>query len=473
MGVSTVLIASLFFTTPSPVDMPKAEGWIVREKDRIRVEDRFDVDDLWYARTVTGCWLENEGERAFLLADLAYLPPALGGKKTRAEYETTLTVPDRRDPYQLRQQLNGVSPVPVTEEYTRPRQLPRGMKEVRYYEGTNLLDIVCAFRPEGADHWSAAVGELADGDDREEKRRIFEDEFWKELKANEELRTRNGELRTGKSSKRRGKGGPSERELLKRDAAHSVAAYDFWHCTPGEDFVILDDLEDGRAFVASLTNDLTVWRGRFAAALPPLADTTNTLSVARIYRSRADFLVAAGEEMQWSAAYWNVARRELVACLPTDGSLAELRRTFRHEAFHQYLSYATAMLQVSPWLNEGYAQYFEDECRDTFDFTFDEEQWDEAELALPGLFAMDYAQFYAGTDAQRRANYRLAWSVVYFMEQGMREVRHDPFRDLKRKYFAELASSRDMRKASSAAFGSEDALKLFCNEWKKFWKNRH
>lgn len=237
--------------------------------------------------------------------------------------------------------------------------------------------------------------------------------------------------------------------------------------------MILDDLKDGRAFVSSLTNDLAVWRGRFAAALPPKADTTNTLSVARIYRDRSDFLLAAGEDMQWAAAYWNVRRRELVACMPADGSLAELRRTFRHEAFHQYLSYATAMIQVSPWLNEGYAQYFEDEGRDTFDLKVTEEQWDEVELSLPALMAMDYAQFYAGTDAQRRTNYRLAWSVAYFLEQGAREVPHDPFRNLKRLYFETLSETRDMRKATEAAFESEDALKLFCNEWKKFWKNRH
>jgi len=302
-------------------------------------------------------------------------------------------------------------------------------------------------------------------------RKLFEDGFWKELAENERLRPRPDASRALSTAKRK-KGALSERELLKRDAAHSVAAYDFWHCTPGEDFVILDDLKDGRSFVASLTNDLAVWRGRFAAALPTEVDTSDTLSVARIYRNRSDFLAAAGEDMQRAAAYWRVSRRELVACLPSDGNLAELRKTFRHEAFHQYLSYATAMIPVSPWLNEGYAQYFEDEGRDTFDMKIPEERWDEIELALPGLMMMDYAQFYAGTDTQRRTNYRLAWSVVYFMEHGMRDVSHDPFRDLKRLYFQEHARSKDMRKATLAAFGSEERLILFCNEWKKFWKIR-
>ena len=471
--MTAFLLASLFFTTPAPLDMPRAEGWVVTEKDRVRIEDRFDVEDLWYSRAVTGCWLENEGERAFLLADLSYLPPAVGGRMTRSDYEGTLVRPDRRDQHQLLTQLRQVSPILLSGEFVRARQLPHGMKEVRYYEGTNALDIVCAFRPEGSDRWLAAVWELAEGDDREEMRKSFEGSFWKELGergiGNGESGKGNGESGKGKRGK---KGRLSERELLKRDAAHSVAAYDSWHCTPGEDFVILDDLKDGRTFVASLTNDLAVWRGRFAAALPPVTDTSEALSVARVYRNRADYLLAAGEEMKWSAAYWCVSRRELVACLPADGSLAELRRTFRHEAFHQYLSYATAMIPTSPWLNEGYAQYFEDEGRDTFDLAFTEERWDEAELALPGLLMMDYRQFYDGSDAQRRLNYRLAWSVAYFLEHGAPEVAHEPFRDLKRLYLESHAKTKDMRKATAACFGTEDNLKLFCNEWKKFWKAR-
>ena len=45
--MTSLLIASLFFTTPSPVEMPKAEGWIVRDRGVTRIEDRFDVNDLW------------------------------------------------------------------------------------------------------------------------------------------------------------------------------------------------------------------------------------------------------------------------------------------------------------------------------------------------------------------------------------------------------------------------------------------
>jgi len=473
-----LLLSSLFFTTPAPLDMPRAEGWLVTEGGREHFEDRYSVGDLWHNRTVTGYWLEDDGVRGFLLADLEYLPPSVPAVTTRAEYERTLVRADKRDDRQLLcqlQQLASVYPLAVSEKYARPHQLPRGMKAVRYYEGTNLQHIVCAYLPEKGDHWSVVVWELAEGDDREEMRRTFEENYWEELK--EADRRREAPAETDKAAsgarRRRRSAALSERGLLKRDAAHSVAAYANWHCTSGEDFIVLDDLRDARLFVTSLTNDLAKCRGRFAAVMPTVVDTTNVLSVARLYRRRADFLIAAGEDMQWTAAYWNSRRRELVACLPENGGFEQLRRTFRHESFHQYLSYATAMIPVSPWLNEGYAEYFEEEGAELHELTLTDEQWDEAELALPALLALDYTGFYAGTDVQRRSRYKLAWSVAFFIEHGLRDIPHDPFRTLKADYFRNLSRTRDMQQATAACFGSRERLEQFANEWKKFWKNRH
>ena len=175
--------------------------------------------------------------------------------------------------------------------------------------------------------------------------------------------------------------------------------------------------------------------------------------------------------MEWSAAYWSQERRELVAHLPMDGE-AKLLETIRHEAFHQYLSYAASMIPASPWFNEGYAQYFEDE--DSRDWGEGIDAGPEAlkRLAqtLPGLMMMDYDEFYGGSDAARRMKYRLAWSIAVFVEKGAPEVRFRPFAKLKADYFEALLESRDMKRATLAALlGDEDKTKLFVEEWVKFW----
>ena len=177
--------------------------------------------------------------------------------------------------------------------------------------------------------------------------------------------------------------------------------------------------------------------------------------------------------MMWSAAYWSPQRRELVAYLPPDGG-QELLRTIRHEAFHQYLSYATSMISASPWLNEGYAQYFEDDGNADWGegIELTDENLDRMAAAIPSLLLMDYAQFYDGNDFARRFKYRLAWSIVRFLEKGADEVRLKPFAGLKQRYVEALLETRDMRRATSAAFKDEDLLKKFIAEWKKFWKNQ-
>jgi hypothetical protein len=259
-----------------------------------------------------------------------------------------------------------------------------------------------------------------------------------------------------------------ERELLRNDARRSVAAYSSWRATDGAEFTVLDDLGGHSEFLVSLTNDMSVMRKRYRDAMPSPLFTSNVLSVARIYASRADYLDAVGTNMTWTQAYWSPLRRELVAYLPFCGE-RELMKTIRHEAFHQYLAYASSMIPASPWFNEGYAQYF-DEGPDGPSFVDPCDLVEQADTNLPTIFMMDYDEFYAGTDMERRLKYRLALSVAYFIEKGAPKIAREPFKNLKRDYMGSLLKNRDMRKATSDAFGSEENFRRFIAEWKKFWQ---
>jgi len=454
--MTLLFAASLFFTTPAPLDLPRAEAFLVRDGDVRRLEDRYNTFDLWMSRAVIGRWLDDDS-RLFVLARLDCLPPALldAPSETRKDYVAGVEKADPKEKKDLKRMVELLSPVEPAEEFKPPRQLPHGYKDVRYCHGTNTSAIVCAFRPEKSPTWYLASWELAEGDEFDEKLAEFEKEFLSK-------RVWEG-VGVGV-----GVGGGGERDLLRADVRHGVAAYENWHATDSADFIVVDDLET-RGFTTSITNDLPLWRKRFAEVLPTPIDGTNVLAVARIYRDRDDYLDAAGDDMAWSAAYWSPSRRELVACLPPDGDTRALRRTIHHEAFHQYLSYATAMITTSPWLNEGYAQYFEDDAKPP-EWTL--EQVDKLAVSLPAIFAMDYKQFYGGTDAERHLKYRLAWSIAVFIEKGAPLVRFEPFKNLKRDYIEALLKTHDMRQATDAAFGSADKLAQFVTEWKRFWKNQ-
>ena len=472
-----LLAASLFFTNPSPLEMPKAQAFLVKEGDVRRLEDRFDKTELWISRAVDGDWRDDDG-REFLLATLDTVAPPLTADKTvtRSEYVAGTAQIGKKDFHDLFVAIDKLSPVEPSEEFFHPRQMPRGYKDVRYYQGTNELAIVCAYLPEKADCWSLAAWTLAEGDDIGEQTKVFEDEFLaKERPALDERRAKEAAAAKKKDGPRGTAKAPlpSERELLRADARHSVALYDAWRVTDGDEFTVLDDIGNARSFTVALTNDLKRMRTAYSAAIPSPIDGSNVLCVARIFATRAEYLDALEAndhgDMEWSAAYWSPKRRELVAYLPQDGS-EKLLETIRHEAFHQYLSYATSMISASPWLNEGYAEYFEKgpdgpESIDTEGLLAYAEQ-------LPALMMMDYGEFYAGTDEERHLKYRLALLIAVFLEKGAPEVRFQPFKDVKRDYLKSLFETKDMRKATATAFKDKDTLTLFVREWKKFWKEK-
>lgn len=459
-----LLLASLFLTNPAPLEMPRAEAYLVRADGKSRLEDRFSRLDLWTSRTVEGRWVDDEG-RVFTLATLAVRPPAVAAEATvtRAAYVASCVAIDRKKRAQVRDAIARLAPIALAEEPTPPRRRPRGFADVDYWQGTNTTALVCAFRPEKADVWRLATWTLADGDDPDAAREAFEEEFLRQ------------EARNVPPSVRCTAG--DEATLLRADAHHSVSAYANWRATDAATYVVLDDLPPTSPFVASLTNELPRLHAAYAATLPTPLDGTNVLCVARVYANRAEYLAALALEdrtnMAWSAAYWSPARRELVAYLPPDGT-AELLRTIRHEAFHQYLSYATAMLPTSPWLNEGYAQYFEDPGSTAWGVDADLSPEGLARLAdfLPSLLALDYAAFYGGSDAERRLTYRLAWSVAVFLEKGASEVRFAPFKDVTRDYVEALLATRDPRAATAAAFRNDETVRLFQSEWLRWWKTR-
>jgi hypothetical protein len=466
-----LLAAGLFFATPAPLEMPRADAFFVKTAaGAMRLEDRYDPFDLWLARALIGRWEDAEG-RVFALARLSETCPRFAGaRQTRSSYARAAVAFDPRDKTAetlLETAVDFLSPVEPDFASASPRADVRGIKDVRYYEGTNETAVVCAFLPEKAPYWYYASWTLAPGDDREACRGRFEDEIlsrWPQIVSGrlpDEARRLRGPAAV-----------PSdERALLRADTRASVANYPSWRVTDAETFSVLDDLGSSREFVAALTNDLSAMRARYAEVMPSPVDGSNVLAVARLFRDRGDYLLAAGSNMAWTAAYWSRQRRELVAYLPPEGEGA-LLKTVRHEAFHQYFSYACAMIPPSPWLNEGYAQYFEDETDDVWAREGDRPDPELAAALLPAVFAMDYAQFYDGDDEARRLKYRLAWSVAYFLEHGAPSVRFRPFETLKRDYLDALFETKDMRAATAAAFRTREAFELFVSEWKKFWWSR-
>ena len=477
--ISSIIAASLLFTEPAPLEMPLASAYVVRdEESQLRLEDRYKASDLWYSRELVGRWADADG-RIFLVARLDAIPPVSPGETvTRTVFTGCLSPIDVKDVAARDAAARHFLPFDMPDEIEPEdkRNNIDGMKEAIMLHGADEEYVACLFLPEKSSAWYLACWKLVEGDDHEYAVERFEDEIlreWasvvkKDLRTEKDYATRKPLPKKASAEKRKI---PPERELLRADVRHNLANYPDWNVTDGEEFTIADDLPySSRKSIVALTNDMQKMRARYAKVMPAVVTVTNSLCVARLFKNRDEYQAALKvtdqPDMSWSAGYWCPWRRELVTHLPPQG-FDQFLRCVRHEAFHQYLSYACAMNYPSPWFNEGYAEYFEDEDSPDWGMEVDLDQ--VAEL-LPGLLQMESDEFYAGTDIERHLKYRMAWSIAYFLEKGADKVSGKPYKNVKRNYIATLVKTHDMHKATDAAFAGEAYVEKFVAAWLKFWK---
>ena len=369
----------------------------------------------------------------------------------------------------------------VTGELDPPEKPRRS--ERRNFEETvrfpaQSRTIVYAFRPRlpgrgrHAD-WYLVVYEVAESEDFDEAEERFDRDFLDAVEA----------LSAPDNAKSKENGGTgqeqSEQDLLREAIRRSTVNYAEWSTVEGEGTILRDDLPGYLAadLRRSATNLLPRLRRSYSAIAPsPLVDPDRIAAI-RVFDRRADYLACVGLDYKWTAAVWSPLRRELIAYLPESGVEA-LRATLRHEAFHQYLAYAGAMITAAPWFNEGHAMLFEHSHFDLDGAIVFDPDPEAAALVranrsafaetIPEILKMNYDEFYAGTQEAREAKYAIVWSIAYFLQKGAPEVRFRPFENLRSDYMKALVRTRSMQEATRAVLDSEKT-ELLVEEWLKFW----
>lgn len=464
------------------VELPSASAYLVSSGGESRLEDRYDVFELWRSESLRACWRNEDGDRLQLSRIVRAIPGGEADTSTRGEYARRYAKAKLgpKDLDALDEAVYQLAPVEVLRRVKPRRSQRQNLAELWQYETTNANAWVFAFRPRTDGRRKSdwyAMSLVSDDPEAETKADRWLDEVTAlgrieaEMPADGGARGRRADART-----------ESEADLLARDYRRSVVNYSDWHFAAADNVVVVDNLSplDRRPFVQALTNSLPKLQAAYRELLPsPLADDRH-LAAVRVFGSREEYIAYAGEAMKWSAAMWSPRHRELVLYLPERGA-EELLRTVWHEAFHQYVEYACSMIQSSAWFNEGHAQLFENTHFDmdgniVFDVdrdavVFVKEHLDELSEYLPVFLDMDYPQFYAETPEDRAMNYRLAWSVAYFLQIGAPQVRFQPFKNLRADYMKALVRTRSRDLAVQAVL-TEQVRKELVAEWREFWKRR-
>ena len=452
-----------------PVKMPTATAYLKSGEAGGQVlEDRFDVFELWRADAIRARWIDGEANR-FSICRIPRKIPGDSGSETRTRVDFLnhhAAVLGPKDLDALDDAVYLLSPVEVADRFAPRRTQRKNLVALWQYETTNDNAFVYAFRPRTkgktlADWYMVSL--VSDDPEAAEKIDRWIDEVeWIAVP----------DVATDASG--------GETELLATDYRRSVINYADWHFASASNLVVVDNMAETarRPFLAALTNGFPQMQAAYRAALPsPLADDAHIAAV-RIFDSREEYLAYVGWEMQWSAALWSPQHRELVLYYPLNGS-ETLLRTVWHEALHQHLDYACSLIQMPPWFNEGHAALFEHTHFDADGnpvFELDHEavqaiKGDIASLAefLPALLDMDYPEFYAGNNEERRLKYQLAWSLAYFLQIGAPKVRFQPFKTLRADLMREAVRTRSRNEATRIVL-TDEVRKDLLAEWHAFWK---
>ena len=253
-----------------------------------------------------------------------------------------------------------------------------------------------------------------------------------------------------------------------------------WWETENPQYLFKTDLDKakGGKFVADAMRLMEAMRKSYEFYVPP-QKKLGKCSV-RVFKTLAgyrDYRASTGTEDQMSCGLWDPSRDEL---LISAENRDQAQNTMRHEAFHQYLHYATGNGWHAMWFNEGHATFFENvkynPAKNTVKVT------DEGNRAMwvsknPELYArtmrkilpMSHQEFYSGDP---NLHYCTAWALTYFLEKGAytSEV-FAPYRQIIPKYLELTAAGVPAAQATEQAWSVVSGRDLAA-DFLMFWREK-
>lgn len=143
LGIS---VPGLAGAAGEPLDMPRAEAYLVTRDGKTFLEDRYDSFDLWTCRTLRARWRDGGGNRLYLARlDSVPLGDTPGITRTRGSFRREL----ERQPFNPKSPGDrdaaaaAVAPVDL-ERAVKPRRAQRrNLSELVYYVTTNEQAVAC------------------------------------------------------------------------------------------------------------------------------------------------------------------------------------------------------------------------------------------------------------------------------------------------------------------------------------------
>ena len=256
---------------------------------------------------------------------------------------------------------------------------------------------------------------------------------------------------------------------------------------PGYRFKTDLSRSQGMAFVKNAGRLMEAMQAAYRRYVPPQKEMG--VSTVRVFATRDGYNEymkgATGEAGDRTIGLWSPSHEELLILDMGNSARSETLKTMRHEAFHQYLYYATGRGGHAMWFNEGHAGFFEN-------VSFDAKKnyvrvWDDPKDRRPAAVAsdperfarlvkdilmLDHEAFYDGTLREVNDRYSAAWAAIYFLQKGSHAFKEfADYQGVVPAYLEAMKEGKSAREATRIAWEGV-AQRDFVADFLKFWGKR-
>lgn len=248
-----------------------------------------------------------------------------------------------------------------------------------------------------------------------------------------------------------------------------------WWFAQTNNYILKSNMEiKKKTFAKKVQTHLEFIRSVYEKFIPPIIEI-NAISVLTIPNTSQEYKDYIPAGFEWSAGIWMPGRKELaVASFTRDEK--QLLGVLRHEAFHQYIFYATGQKRIPVWYNEGHADLFQSIKQSGSRVTLIEDTSHLRILAplmkrkainMSKHISLNHQQFYA----QKEINYSIAWSIVYYLRKAVPLYKDKRYSSVLANALKAIAAGDSPEKINEKAFYGVDLAK-FEEDYYSFWQSK-
>ena len=464
-----------------PAPTPTQRRFTVTKGGESREVTRFSPHELWLMSQRGGMWRNKSGDTLLLARPTALLPESLGELAEREKIDAAIKSGEEEFAKSAKDLLykwiNQFADLDVDKSSLAQLQAGSAVAAARQVETGDPKRLAAVFRMRakggGSGPWNWVEFRLSEPLSPKDGKNLLT-AFLKGVSvAKPPAGTKNAASSSAVYAD----------DPRRADAKRAISGGGGWWWSENDDYIFLTNMpkSKGEAFIRDTQRTMSAMRKAYERYVP--ATKPVGTGVVRVFSGHDDYckylstFSSDSATLMDSVGLWAPAREELLVEYRDDK--ATTLETMRHEAFHQYLYYATGCGSHMTWFNEGHATLFENVRYNPGSgdvrvlCSGNRAEWvkrDPERIAsvIRKIITMSRDEYYSGNVND---HYVAGWALCYFLSKGVHKVKgFEAYKTVIPTYLNGVAEGLKPVEANERAWAQVEGRDISA-DFLKFWKS--